>query len=97
MMPACTTLAQMVNEIRLRFSEGFRAAAMERVDDLAVAEEEDALRTGGDEADVAGVAGFAEGRSEAFEIDESGGQRLVDGGAGGKRQGLLAGIDRPCA
>jgi hypothetical protein len=26
MMPACTTLAQMVNEIRLRFSEGFRAA-----------------------------------------------------------------------
>jgi len=28
MMPACTMLDQMVNEIRLRFSEGLRAAAI---------------------------------------------------------------------
>ena len=35
MMPACTTLDQMVNEIRLRCSEGFRAAAIADPDDGA--------------------------------------------------------------
>src|SRR5439155_26921784 len=73
------------------------AAPVEGVDDLAVAKQDDALGAGGDEADVARVAGLGKGSLKPVEVDEPGGQRLVDRGPRGQREGLLPGIDGACA